>query len=163
MKLKIAFLTFGHVDVSLPFIAELDKINDFDYKFILCFAQNKKSESVIDFHNINVPNGFLNESWNKFLIPNELITCYGFLEKSNFFIFNNLKLKSISNFFLALRLIRQTYGCSVVHISGEDAILPLLLFLFKIQRKKIIFTLHDYIPHTGEKLSISNLDSARAS
>ena len=71
MKIRIAFLAFGHVDVTLPLINALrEKKSNCD--LIFCFAQNRKVESVFDFSNANLPDGLLDKEWNEKLINKNL-------------------------------------------------------------------------------------------
>jgi glycosyltransferase involved in cell wall biosynthesis len=152
MKEKIAYLAFGHVDVTLPLISEFEE-NNLQYELILCFSQNKKKESVIDFRDIVVPDGLLRPECNSRLFVRELLSYYPYLAHCRFFIFKNLKLKSISNIFLAIELIWQLRTVHIIHLSGDDAMVPVIFFLSKIFRKKLIWTLHDYQPHSGERFS----------
>ena len=152
MDFKLAYLAFGHVDVTLPLVSEFES-NGVDYELIFCFSQNKKKESVIDFSDIDVLNGYLEKEKNVHLISKELFSYYPFLKQCNFFIFNSLKLKSITNIVLAMRLFWNLRNVDVIHVSGDDAMVPVILLIAKLAGKKLVLTMHDFFPHSGENFS----------
>jgi len=150
--MKIAYLAFGHVDVTLPLINEL-KNADTDIDLFFCFAQNRKSESVFDFRHIKIPNGILGHEWNTKLIDQRLIDYYPYLQKSNFFIFDSLRIRSLKNIVLTFKLAWKLRVYSIIHASGDSGFLPLLFFILRLSGKINVFTVHDLEMHSGEKES----------
>ena len=150
MKEKVAYLTFGHVDVTLPLIEHLHK-RKIECQLYFCFSQNRKSESVINFNSINVPNGLLDNSWNHKLIDNELFVNFPLLNQAKFYIFHSLRIFSIYNFFLTIKLAYILRKYTIIHASGDSGFLVLLFLILKLFKKKLVFTVHDLNLHTGER------------
>jgi glycosyltransferase involved in cell wall biosynthesis len=66
-----------------------------------------------------------------------------------FFIFHNLKIRSIKNFLLSLTLIKKLKSYDIIHFNGTNGVLPVLIFL--LRKRKLVFTIHDIHSHSGEK------------
>jgi hypothetical protein len=65
--MKVALVSFGHVDVVLPLFKNL-KNREVSVDLIFCFALNRKSESILDFTDNKIKTGFLsNEKINEIL------------------------------------------------------------------------------------------------
>jgi len=146
--MKIALVSFGHVDVVLPLVKNLKNRNVF-VELFFCFAFDRKSESILDFTDKKISIGFLtNEKINEIL--NEGIKRYlSDISFINIFIFHNQKLRSIKNFLISLSLIKKLKTYDIIHFNGTNGVLPLIIFL--LRGKKLIFTLHDIYSHSGEK------------
>ena len=146
--MKIALVSFGHVDVVLPLFRDLKK-RDVSVDLLFCFALNRKSESILDFTNNKIKTGFLsNEKINE-ILPDGIKKYLSGIADVKFFIFNNLKLRSIKNFLLSLTLIKKLKSYDIIHFNGTNGVLPVLIFL--LRKKKLVFTIHDIHSHSGEK------------
>jgi glycosyltransferase involved in cell wall biosynthesis len=146
--MKVALVSFGHVDVVLPLFKNL-KNREVSVDLIFCFALNRKSESILDFTDNKIKTGFLsNEKINE-ILPDGIKKYLSDISSINFFIYHNLKLRSIKNFLLSLTLIRKLKSYDIIHFNGTDAVLPVLIFL--LRKRKLVFTIHDIHSHSGEK------------
>jgi len=147
--MKVAFITFGHIDVNLPLLKQLSK--EINIALYLIFAENNKKESIINFENIDVKTGFVSrKKIYEILGPkiqkyiDDSFSCY-------IFIYKNLKFKSFSNFFLSYKLSKalrkRKYDC--IHFNGNN-LQQLWISIFTLMIPKI-HTVHDYTGHTGER------------
>jgi Glycosyltransferase len=146
--MKIALVSFGHVDVVLPLFKELKKSNT-PVDLIFCFALNSKSESILDFTESKIETGFLTNKKINEILPDGIKKYLSDILYINFFIFHNLKLRSIKNFLLSLTLIKRLKSYDIIHFNGTNAVFPYLIFL--LRKRKLVFTIHDIHSHSGEK------------
>lgn len=153
--MKIALVCFGHTDVVLPLFKNL-KQNRVDINLFICFALNRKSESIIYFEEKEIMPGFLPERKVEEILQKEIITYLGDISPVHFFIYYNLKLRSIRNLFLSFVLANKLKDYDVIHFSGTNGVLPILIFL--LRNKKLIFTIHDIHSHSGEKTRLNFSD-----
>lgn len=149
--MKVAYISFGHVDVTLPLVKHLLKHVHVD--LFLVFAKNKKCESIIDFTGVDVPEGLLPTARVTQVVGRKIIDYMGSAGNINIFVYRNLKSYGFKNILLSwqfARLLRKNnYDC--IHFSGNDlAQFWLSLFSRKIPK---IYTIHDLISHSGEKNS----------
>ncbi|HEC93078.1 MAG TPA: hypothetical protein ENI51_08830, partial [Candidatus Atribacteria bacterium] len=146
--MRIAFITFGHVDVTLSLLKYISKEIDVDIYFM--FAKNKKKESIINFENIDVETGFLNrKKINEILgikIQEYINNNFGYYV----FIYKNLNSKNFNNILLSYKLgnflKKKKYDC--IHFNGND-LQQLWISVFTPKIPKV-HTIHDYTGHTGE-------------
>ncbi|MDN5345655.1 MAG: hypothetical protein PWQ73_152 [Petrotoga sp.] len=146
--MKIALISFGHVDVTLPLFKNLIK-SSLNINLIFCFSLNRKSESVLNFKDISVRTGYTDYNKTKELLGPEVVNYLQDITTVRFFIFHNLKLRSLKNFFLAIKFAKSLKNYDIIHFNGTNAVLPILIFL--LRKKKLIFTIHDFHLHSGEK------------
>jgi len=146
--MKIALVSFGHTDVVLPLFKNLIK-QGIEIDLIFCFALNRKSESVLDFTDKEIQTGFLSKSKISELLSAEIKNYLGDIYAVKFFIYYNLKLRSLKNFVLSHRLANELSHYDVIHFNGTNGVLPLLIYL--LRKKKLVFTIHDIIAHSGER------------
>lgn len=152
---KIVIVAFGHVDVTIPLVETLNEQKHVA-DLILCFAQNKKAESILNFRGFDLPNGFQKkEILEKILIENN-INDISQSKKYKLFIYYNLKFRSLKNFFLSWKLAMVLKKYDIIHFTGEDGVLPQLIFILRLFNKKMIFNIHDFYPHSGENTSLFN-------
>jgi glycosyltransferase involved in cell wall biosynthesis len=150
--MKIALISFGHVDVVLPLFKNLKKMG-IEIKLIFSFALNRKSESILDFTDKKINTGFLPNEMNNEILPGGIRKYLFETSSVNFFIFHNLKLRSIQNFLLSFLLVKKLKNFDIIHFNGTNGILPLLIFL--LRKRKLVFTIHDIHSHSGEKTRYS--------
>jgi glycosyltransferase involved in cell wall biosynthesis len=148
---KVKIITYHHIDSIISLSCALSK--SFEVDLTMVFAQNSKKASIINFENIAVKNGFANDDSVKNILGNEVYEyCEGF--KTNVFINHNLKAYSIKNLFLTAKLFLSTLKSDIIIINGQDGTLLQLIFFNLFFRKKHIYLVHDYFPHTGDKLTV---------
>ncbi len=146
--MKIAIVSFGHVDVTLPLFRSL-RNKGMEVDLIFAFALNRKMESIIDFRTMEINTGFLSTNQvNEILGKNIINYLNGFESNIKFFIFYNLKIRSFYNLYLSTKLTRFLKKYDIIHFNGSNAVLPYLIW--QLKGKKILFTIHDFTPHTGE-------------
>ena len=145
--MKIALVSFGHVDVVLDLAKTLSKNINVD--LFLVFSLNKKKESIINFENINVNKGFLPQSTVDSILGEDLLDYIGKRFKTNIFIYQNAKIKSIKNFKLSIEFSKTLKDYDLVHLNGQNGANPQLQFL--LRKLPRVFTIHDFVGHSGEK------------
>ncbi|NMB66122.1 MAG: glycosyltransferase family 4 protein [Spirochaetes bacterium] len=150
--MKIAIINFGHVDVTLTLFKNLIK-SSLDINLIFCFSLNRKSESVLNFKDISVRTGYTDYNKTKELLGPEIVNYLQDITTVRFFIFHNLKLRSLKNFFLAIKFAKSLKNYDIIHFNGTNGVLPILIFL--LRKKKLIFTIHDIHSHSGEKTRLN--------
>lgn len=146
--MKIALVSFGHVDVVLPLFKTLSE-RGVDVELILCFALNRKSESILDFNDKKIRTGFLLKETTEELLHGGIRSYLVNISKVSFFIYHNLKLRSFKNFLLSFKLVKNLKDYDIIHFNGTNGVLPLLVSLLK--KRNLVFTIHDIIGHSGEK------------
>jgi glycosyltransferase involved in cell wall biosynthesis len=146
--LRIAIVSFGHVDVVLPLFKHL-KASSADIDLYLCFSLNRKAESILNFYDKLVTTGFTDYIKTEELLGQEIANYLGDISKVRFFIFHNLKLRSFRNFHLSKKLTNNLKLYDIIHFNGTNSVLPILIYL--LRKKKLIFTIHDIQSHSGEK------------
>ena len=146
--MKIALVSFGYSDSVIPLFKQL-KYKGIEIDLIFCYSLNRKSDSILDFTDKKISTGFLSENKIKEILPEEIKKYLIDISTVKFFIFHNLKLRSIKNFFLSVLLAKKLKTYDIIHFNGTNGVLPLLIFFLK--RKKLIFTIHDIHSHSGEK------------
>lgn len=146
--MRIAQVSFGHIDVILPLFKHL-QYSDLDVDLYLCFSLNRKSESILDFTDKTVSIGFSDYKKTRELLGEEINKYVGDISKVKFFIFHNLKLRSVRNVFLTFRLSRKLRNYDIIHFNGTNGVLPLLILL--LRKKRLVFTIHDIRSHSGER------------
>lgn len=149
---KIAIVAFGHVDVTVPLFQKLNE-NNADVDLILCFALNKRGESILRFNQPDLKPGFVNKTcFDNILLENRLNNL-AFKNKILLFLYFNLKLISLNNFVLSLKLSNHLRKYKVIHFTGEDGVLPILILFLRLLNKRIIITIHDFFPHSGSRIT----------
>jgi glycosyltransferase involved in cell wall biosynthesis len=145
--MKIAIISFGYSDTVIPSYMHL-KNNYNNIHLYLCYAHNRKYDSILDFRGVPIYTGFVSDEKVKELIHPDIINYLGSIDRIKFFIFYNLKLRSLRNLFLALRLSCELKKYDIIHINGLNGVLPILVLL--LRKKKLVFTIHDIRPHSGD-------------
>lgn len=146
--MKVALVSFGHVDVVLPLVKNL-RNRDVEVELILCFALNRKSESILDFTNKKVETGFLSKEKIDEILPDGIKKYLADISSVNFFIFFNLKFRSFRNLLLSIKFSNKLKNYDIVHFNGINGVLPFLIFF--LRRKKLVFTIHDIHSHSSER------------
>ena len=144
--MRVAMVSFGHVDVAMPLAKYLNK--DIAVDLFLVFSLNKKRESLLDFSHENISTGFLNNNKVNEILGDKITHYISGTFKTFFFIYHNLKLHSFKNLYLSFILAKSLKKYDLIHFNGINGVLPHLLIL--LTGKKFIFTIHDYTPHSGE-------------
>jgi glycosyltransferase involved in cell wall biosynthesis len=147
--MKIAYITFGHIDSALPLVKYISKEAEVDLYFV--FAKNFKKESIINFEDIDVVTGFVTEEKMKEILDSETREYIGESFKFSILIYSNLKFQSLSNILLSYQLSKilrkKKYDC--IHFNGNNLqqvwISTFTPFIPKVH------TIHDYIGHYGER------------
>jgi len=147
--MKVAYITFGHIDSTLPLLKYISKQADVD--LYLIFAKNYKKESIINFENIDVKSGFVERKKMDEILGSEIREYIGESFKFSIFIYSNLKFQSLSNILLSYQLSKilrkRKYDC--IHFNGNN-LQQLWISIFTPNISKI-HTIHDYTTHIGER------------
>jgi glycosyltransferase involved in cell wall biosynthesis len=149
--MKIAILSFDHIDPGLPLARYLSTKENTEIDLYLIFSQKYKTASVLSFEDIEVDNGLLSEGMTGKILGKEI---NGYLKcevRCRIFVFNNASIYDPRNLVLArrfaLHLKKEKY--EVIHFNGTSGFLLYLhLFLRNIPR---VNTVHDPVPHSGEE------------
>lgn len=143
--MKIAILSYGHLDQILPLFKRLRK--KVNVKLIMIFSQDAKLESLLNFNDLQVKDGFVNNEQKNNILSR--IGMEGYITDIEIFIFHNNRIRSIINTLLYFRLKNKLKHYDLIHFNGQHVtLIPLLLLL--PNRIKKVFTVHDFKPHSGE-------------
>lgn len=147
-EMKIALVNFGFVDVTLPLAKHLSKYIEVD--LYLVFSQPYKSESIINFRDIPVNNGFIEENVVKKILGDEILTYIDDKIKVNIFIYKNLRIWDVRNIILSYKfarcLLKRNYD--LIHFNGNKLFQVYISFFSgKISK---VHTIHDFKSHSGE-------------
>ncbi|MGE5343002.1 MAG: glycosyltransferase family 4 protein [Candidatus Omnitrophota bacterium] len=150
--MKVAIISFGHVDVTLPLAKYMTmagpKPIEVDVYFV--FSQPYKYESILHFKEISVANGLLDSEVIKIILGDEVLNYIGGRFHAHFFMYPNRKVYDPRNIFfsygLAKCLLDRKYD--VIHFNG-NCLFQIFIgwFLGKLPR---VHTIHDFVSHTGE-------------
>lgn len=144
--MKVAIVSFGHADSAISMAKSISEYIDLDLYYV--FSQDRKRNNIIDFTNIEVNNGFQSDDLLSILIQKELLSYVNGAFKIKFFIFKSIKLRTFINVLLTIKFAKTLRKYDIVHINGTSGVLPwIIIMLFN---RKMVFTIHDYYPHSGE-------------
>ncbi|MFC2110887.1 glycosyltransferase family 4 protein [Bacteroidota bacterium] len=144
--MKVAIVSFGHADSAISMAKYNSEFVDLDLYYV--FSQDRKRNNIIDFTDIEVKNGLQSDALLSLLIPEEVVRYANEVFNINFFIYESVKLRSFFNMFLSINFAGILRQYNVIHFNGTSGILPWLIML--LFDKKLVFTIHDYYPHSGE-------------
>jgi glycosyltransferase involved in cell wall biosynthesis len=155
--MKTAIVSFGHIDVMLPLAKAIAQQKDQSHQIdiYMAFAQSKKGESVINFRNLEVPDGFQDDQTVKRILGDDIIAYMEGSCKINVFIYKNLKIKDVANIRLSRQLARHLLkeNYDVIHFNGNNFFqVYISMFLKKIPR---VHTIHDFTPHIGKRTNLA--------
>ena len=146
--MRVAIVSFGHVDVNLPLFKHL-LTSGLNVDLFLIFSLNRKSESILDFSDKEIATGFTDSAKTGELLGSGITNYLGDNLKVRFFIFHNQKLRSLINYHLSKTFAKSLDIYDIIHFNGINGVLPLLLMF--LRKKKLVFTIHDISSHSGEK------------
>lgn len=144
--MKVAIVSYGHLDSIIPQSKALSDHASVD--LFMIFAMNKLRESVLSLEDKGVTTGFQNEETTSNILGNNIEEFIDNRFTAHFFVYQNLKLKSMTNFKLSRQLAKKLREYDVVHFNGQDGtLLQLMPLLIGVKK---VFTVHDFVRHTGE-------------
>jgi len=148
--MNIGYICWGHIDTIIPLINYIVKLDNHKVSVYLLFNQKYKSESIINFQNIEVKNGFLNDEIVRKILGEKVYNIIGSSINVKIFILNSPKPYDIKNFILYYRLCRRIVEqkFDIINLNGCNIFESIVhFFLRKFPR---IHTIHDPAPHSGE-------------
>jgi glycosyltransferase involved in cell wall biosynthesis len=147
LKKKVAYLAFGHFDVSLHTVNALSE--HYDVTFVMIFSRNRLHESIIDIRHSHPQTGFSDETQIATMIGAKVFNSISTKIVVKLFVFDTWIAKKRDNWRRTKELLRSVKDHAILHISGHPGLMPLLL-LYSIGQKKV-FTIHDFVGHSGEQ------------
>ena len=145
--MTVSILSFGYADSILPLVNRLaDKV---DLELILVYSKNRKGDSVLNFENMAVQTGFVNDSKVNAILGDIIKSYLNPKLRIRIFIYFNLKIRSVQNTILSLKLAGYLRQFDLIHINGQNAVIP-LIYIF-LPFCKFVFSIHDLEVHSGEK------------
>ncbi len=147
--MKIALVSFGHADSIISLARNLSVNKDIYLDLYYVFSKNHFKNNIIDLSDKDIRIGLKNEIESKGYLSQQINKYINSGFKVFFFFFYNQKIYSFTNIILSLKLSLKLRKYHIVHFNGTNGVLPwLIFFLF---RKTLVFTIHDYHPHSGEE------------
>lgn len=155
--MKIALVSFGFVDVTLPLAKAMAETGVVDVDVYLIFSQNYKYQSIVDFRDTPVPDGLLDDELSMTVLGEEIrkyITDSGKKFKVNVFMYHNMKLRDFKNLKLSYGFAKllEKRNYDVIHFNG-NVLFQVFISLFSRGIPKV-HTIHDFTPHLGERKNI---------
>lgn len=144
--MKVAIVSYGHLDSIIPQSKALSDHASVD--LFMIFAMNKLRESVLSLEGKDVSTGFQDDKTTSNILGPGIEKFIDNRFKPHFFVYQNLKLKSMTNLKLSRQLAKKLREYDVVHFNGQDGtLLQLMPLLIGVKK---VFTIHDFVRHTGE-------------
>ncbi len=146
--MKVLFVCYGHFDSGLElYNAIAEKI---ECQLLIQMHENHINQSIIDVNTSDIPLGLM-KNVEKTKLFKSITSFFNFDHNSVKFVkYNSLSLRDFRNFKISKIVtdwIKET-GFDVVHYYGSSLTwLQQVIFLRGIRR---IYTVHDYLPHSGE-------------
>ena len=150
--MKLAYVGFGHIDVSLPLLKYLNLYQNIEIDYYIILPKEYQYNSVLNLSDLDLQPKIYFPNDLKNILP-EWIHQY-FSNKINIFlcIYPSIKPWSIkSHFFfgkLTSHLFRKEYD--LIHITGTNLFAFKLIYSLKLRNVKKVFTIHDWENHSGE-------------
>jgi len=156
IAMKVLMLAFGHPDNVLTLSKNLSKHIDFNLIFFV--SGDYYEEGVLNLDLSKLKFG-LNDYKTSYCILPENIRCYlgedfkiRFLRTYDRKILKDKGLRNFQKVVNAIKIIKKE-NYDLIHFNGISGFM-IYFFLF-FRRSKKIWTLHDYVAHTGEENKIS--------
>ena len=149
---KLAYIGFGHNDVSLPYLKYLNQYFNIEIDYYMILSKQYQYNPILDLSNLNLEPRIYFPDESKNIIP-AWINQY-FEDKINIYliIYPSIKIWSIKShlFFFTFinHLHRNEYD--LIHITGTNLFNFRLLYSFQLRNIKKICTIHDWENHSGE-------------
>jgi glycosyltransferase involved in cell wall biosynthesis len=147
MKKRVAIVSFGQFDSVIPLARHLSEHAEVD--LFLIFSLNSRKSSILNLHDADIAEGLLGTEETKNVLGESINKYVEDRFHARIFMYHNLKLRSLRNFALSFSFAGILRRYDIVHFNGEHGVVPQLMF-FLIGKRKI-FSIHDFIGHTGEK------------
>lgn len=147
--MKVAIVTYGHIDSILPLVKHLGEKIQVDL-YISVYG-DKFSESVGSFDLSNYPDGLISQNFANQLLGDKV--CSYIDNKFRVFLlkYPDLKVKNTKNFNVSYEfakyLNKEKYD--IVHYNG--LMLAAFVTTLFLKRKNVLWTIHDPYPHTGDE------------
>ncbi len=118
--MKIAIVSFGHIDTSITLSKYLSKEIDLDLYIV--FSQQQKKESILNFQNTEVNNGLLNENLATSILGEKITNYTEGRFRVHFFIYGTFKMINPSTFLFSYRLARMLKArqYDLIHFNGNN-------------------------------------------
>jgi glycosyltransferase involved in cell wall biosynthesis len=148
--MKIAILSYGHFASVFPLVKSLSKQQ---HEVCLFLMVNGKhfSESICDFNLENLPDGLISQKASLELLDKPIKEYQDEKTSLHLFKYPDLRVKRLKNYRLSYKLSRvlKKEKYDIVHFNGIK-FFPFLIAFF-LGFKRIIWTIHDPILHSGEE------------
>lgn len=147
--MKVAIVSFGHVDVILPLAKYLSKNINVDVYIV--FSQSQKFESIVNFENIKVSNGFVAKDKIKTVLGDEIVSYVKKHFDLSVFVYKSLKIYDLKNVFLSYKFAQELLSkdYDLIHLNG-NSFFQVYLSIFTPGISKVN-TIHDFKSHLGER------------
>ncbi len=146
---KIAVVSFGMSDSIIPLLKNISEKGYCEISLFLTYSQTSGLEGIIDIKKDKLNSGIFEKSVIKKMFDNKISDYIDGAYQINIYIFPSLKLKSIDNFKLSFQFAKRLRQYDIIHFNGQHGVLPYLQFL--LINHPQIYSIHDYIGHTGER------------
>ena len=113
--MNIALISFGHADPSISMAKYISRGVNLDLYYV--FSKDRKRNNIIDFSDMPVKTGLQDEKQNNKLLSEEILRYIGGDFKPYFFIYYNLKFRSICNLFLSIKFSYKLRRYDIIHFS----------------------------------------------
>ena len=148
--MRVAIVSFGHVDASIMLAKHLSRHVDVD--LYLSFSRTCTGESILDFSDKKVYEGLLRDDAVSDILGNKIREYIRGKFNVKIFLYNSEKTYTLRNLKLsyAFAKIIENANYDAVHFNGHS-LNQFFISLFLSSRIPKVYTIHDYIPHSGEK------------
>jgi glycosyltransferase involved in cell wall biosynthesis len=148
--MKIAILSFDHIDSILSLSRYLGKNKDIEVNLYLVISQKYKTASVLNLQRETLKNGLLSYDETRKLLPSQMNEYVENYVNCRLFIYNSVKIYDPKNLILTHKLARhlKKEEYDIVHFNGTSGVLVQLHLALKNLPR--VNSVHDPLPHSGE-------------
>lgn len=146
--MKIAIICYYHVDATISLVKYLKKTEpSLEIDFICLFNQFDKNATPISFPDIQVNNGFLNETDISKVIDKNVSDYLKGFARIKIFLFNSWNIYDFKNYMLLFKLRRSLMkgNYSAINFVGNNRFIVFLNIVTRLKAK--FHTIHEPYPH----------------
>lgn len=148
--MKILFLCYGHFDNGLELFKEL--INEIDITLVVQIDGDRLVQSIFDIEISDIPLGFHSKGISEYKFVKEIEKYFDIPAQKIYILkYNSLSLRDIKNLKISKNFtnwVKQEGFTHIIYYGSSLTWVQQLPFLKGIKR---IYTVHDYLPHSGDK------------
>lgn len=150
---KLVFMGFGHIDVSLPLLKYLDHYHDCTIDYYIILSKQYPYDSVLNIGDLNLEPDLYTPERAKDILPDWMYRYFAGRINIYLCLYPSIKPWSIKSHRYFSRVIKhlQKKKYDLLHLSGTNLFMFRLIYSFRLRNLKKVFSIHDWENHSGER------------